>query len=59
MEVIYSALKVQQNKLYLFIENYKSNKIKICMNEMRVNNSEMSMRRNNETWSIPEISDLR
>jgi len=30
----------------------------IGMKEMRVNNSKMSMRRNNEAWSIPE-SGLR
>jgi len=29
---------------YLFIDTYKSNKIKIGMNEMRMNDSEMSVR---------------
>jgi len=29
------------------------------MNEMRVNDNEMSKRWNNEAWSIPEISLLR
>jgi len=42
---------------YLFM--HKSNKIKIGMNEMTVNDSEMSMRWNNEAWSIPEKSVLR
>jgi len=34
----------------------KSNKMKICTNETRVNDGEMSTRKNNEAWSIPEIS---
>jgi len=29
---------------YLFIDTYKSNKIKIGMNEMQVNDSEMCLR---------------
>jgi len=37
---------------YLCIDAYKSNKIKLGMNEMRVNDSEMSMRWNNEAWSM-------
>jgi len=44
MEVIYSAYKVEQINDYLFIDTYKSNKIKIRMNEMRVNDSETSIR---------------
>jgi len=44
MEVIYNASKFEQINVYLFIDPYKSNKIKIGMNEMRVNDSEMSMR---------------
>jgi len=36
--------KVEQINDYLFIDTYKSNKIKICVNEMRVNDSEMNMR---------------
>jgi len=39
---------------YLLIDTYKS-KMKIGINEMRVNDSEMSMRWNNEAWSISEI----
>jgi len=36
--------KVEQINDYLFIDTYKSNKIKIGVNEMRVNDSEMNMR---------------
>jgi len=49
MEVIYSAKNVEQINDFLFIDTYKSNKIKIGMNAMRVNFSEMSMR-----WDIGE-----
>jgi len=52
------ALKVEQNFDYLFILYlllliYKSNKIKVGMNEIRANDSKMCMR-----WSLvkPEIS---
>jgi len=51
--------KVEQINDYLFIDTYKANKIKIGVNEMTVNNIEMCVRRNNEAWSIPEISVLR
>jgi len=50
MEVIYRAIvpkKVEQINDYLFIDcrpTYKSSKIKIGMNEMRVNDAEISMR---------------
>jgi len=40
MEVI----KVEQINDYLFIDTYKSNRIKTGMNKMRVNDSKMSMR---------------
>jgi len=36
--------QVEQINDYLFIDNDKSNKIKIGMNEMTVNDSEMSTR---------------
>jgi len=36
--------KVKKINDYLFIDTCKSNKMKIGMNEMRVNDSEMSMR---------------
>jgi len=36
--------KVEQINEYLFRDTYKSNKITIGMNEMRVNGGEMSMR---------------
>jgi len=39
---------VEQINDYLFICNYKSSEIKVGMDEMRVDDSEMSMRRNNE-----------
>jgi len=35
--------KVKQINECLFIDTYKSNKIKIVMNEMRVNDSEISI----------------
>jgi len=45
MEVIYSAYKVHELiKDYLFIYTYKSNKIKISMDEMTMNDSEMCVR---------------
>jgi len=37
-------LKDEQINDYLFIDSYKSNNVKIAMNEMWVNDSEMSMR---------------
>jgi len=37
---------------YLFMGAYEWNKIHIYMNEMRVNDSEMSMRWNSEAWPI-------
>jgi len=51
--------KREQINDYLFIDTYESNKIKIDMNELRVNKSEISMKRNNEAWSILELSVLR
>jgi len=36
--------KVEQINDYLFIDTYKSSKIKIGMNEMKVNDSEMCVR---------------
>jgi len=36
--------KVEQINDYLFIETYKSNKIKIGVNEMTMNDSEMCVR---------------
>jgi len=43
MEVIYSDLK-NLNKLMILIHRHKSNKIKIGVIEMTVNDSEMCMR---------------
>jgi len=44
MEVIYSAEKVEKINDYLFIDTYKSNKLKIGVNEITVNDSEMCAR---------------
>jgi len=51
--------KVEQINNYLFIDTYKSNKIKIGVNDMTVNDSEMCVRWKDEALSIPEISVLR
>jgi len=47
---------VEQINDYLFIDTYKSNEIKVSVNDMTMNDSEMCERRKNEPWSIPEIS---
>jgi len=45
MEVIYSDFKkLNQINVYLFIDNYKSTKIKIGVIEMTVNDSERCVR---------------
>jgi len=44
MEVIYSAKTVEEINDYIFIDSYKSNKIKIGVNEMTLNDSEMCVR---------------
>jgi len=44
MEEIYSSKKVEQINDHLFIDTYKSNNIKIGVNAMTVNDSEMSVR---------------
>jgi len=44
MEVIYSAWKVEQINDYLFIDTYKSNKVKIGVKIMTVNDSERCVR---------------
>jgi len=43
---------------YSYTSN-KSNNIKIGVKDMKVNDSEMSVRWKDEAWSIPEISVLR
>jgi len=56
----FSAKKL--NKLItrpILIHRQKSNKIEIDMTKMKVNDSEMNTRFDNEAWSIPEISVLR
>jgi len=44
MESIIVSKKLKKNYNYLFIGTYKSNKMKISITEMRVNDSEMSTR---------------
>jgi len=51
--------KFEQINDHLFIDTYKSNNIKISVNDMTVDDSEMCVRRKDEAWSIPEISVLR
>jgi len=51
--------KVAQINDHLFKDTYMSNSIKIGVNDMTVNDSEMCVRRKDEAWSIPEISVLR
>jgi len=51
--------KVEQINGHLFMDTYKSNNIKIGVNDMTVNDSEMCMRLKDEAWSISEISVLR
>jgi len=51
--------KVEHINDHLFIDTYKSNNIKIGVNDMTVNDSEMSVRWKRQAWSIPEISVLR
>jgi len=42
--MIYSVWKVEQIDEYLFMDTYKSNKIKISVNKMTVNDSQMYVR---------------
>jgi len=44
---------------YYLLDTYKSNNIKIGVNDVKVNDSEMCVRWKDEAWSIPEISVLR
>jgi len=44
MEEIHSAQTVEQINDHLFIDTYKSNNIKIGVNDMTVNDSEMRVR---------------
>jgi len=44
---------------YLFVDTYKSNNIKIGVNDMTVNDSEMCVIWKDEAWSKPDISVLR
>ncbi len=48
-------IKVEQINVNLFLDTYNSNSKKIGMNEMRMNDDEMSMRWSNRARSIPEI----
>jgi len=51
--------KVKQINDHLFIDTYKSNNIKIGVNDMTMNDSEMRVRWKRQAWSIPEISVQR
>jgi len=51
MEEIYIAKKVEQITDHLFIDTYKSNNIKIGVNDMTVNDSKMCVRQKDEAWS--------
>jgi len=44
---------------HLIIDTYKSNNLKIGVNDMTVSDSEMCVRWKEEAWSMPEISVLR
>jgi len=48
--------KVEQINDFLFIDTYKSFNMKIGVNDMTVNDSEMCVRWKDEAWSIPAIS---
>jgi len=51
--------KVEQINDPLFIDTYKPNNIKIGVNDMTVNDSEMCVSSKEEAWSILEKSVLR
>jgi len=61
MEEIYSAWKSWTNYWPLIHRHvaYKSNNIKIGVNDMTVNDNEMCVKWKDEAWTIPEISVLR
>jgi len=50
---------VEQINDHLFIDTYKSNNIKIGVNDMTVNDEEMCVIWKDDAWSIPDISVLR
>jgi len=50
---------VEQINDYLFIDTYKSNFMKIGVNDMTVNDGKMCVRLTDKALSIPEISVLR
>jgi len=51
--------KIEQINDHLVIDTYKLNNIKIGVNDMTMNDSEMCVRRKDEAGSIPDISVLR
>jgi len=51
--------KVEQINDHLFIDTYMSNNIKIGVNDMTVNDTEICVRWKDEAWLIPEISVVR
>jgi len=44
MEDLYSAYKIEQINDYSFIDTYKSNNIKVGVNDITVNDNEMCVR---------------
>jgi len=50
--------KIEQIIDHLFIDTYKSNNIKIGVDDMTVNDSEMCVRWKDEAWSISRISHI-
>jgi len=50
MDVNFSTQTVEKINDYLFKDTYNSKQIKINTNELRVNDSEIRMRCNNEPW---------
>ena len=52
-------IKVEQINVNLFLDTYNSKNKKIGMNEMKINDYEMSMRWSNRARSIPDISVQR
>jgi len=51
--------KVEQINDHLFIDTYKSNNIKIGVNDMTVNEAKYVSDEKDDAWLIPEISVLR
>jgi len=48
-------IKVEQINVDLFLDTYDANKIKIGVNEMRMNETKMSMRWSKYAWLIKQL----